>query len=98
MTPMATPTDARVPVREAGRVSSSRPALSTIGDSDLAALLRELGQPSWRARQLREATWHPYVSGFEEIRQLPGGLRDQLDGRLRFTTAAVTSERVAEPG
>ena len=81
-----------------GHAGAARPALSTIGDGDLAALLRELGQPSWRARQLREATWHPYVSGFEEIRQLPGGLRAELDARLRFSTAAVTSERVADAG
>ncbi len=98
MTPMVTPTDARVSLGAGGHVSGSRPALSTIRDGDLASLLRELGQPSWRARQLREATWHPYVSGFKEIRQLPGGLRDQLDGRLRFTTAAVTAERVADAG
>jgi len=98
MTGMATPTDARVPTPAPARVSASRPALSTVGDPDLAALLRELGQPSWRARQLREATWQPYVNGFGEIRQLPGGLRAELAGRLRFSTAAVTSERVADGG
>jgi 23S rRNA (adenine2503-C2)-methyltransferase len=86
------------PVGEAGRGSTSKPALSTIGDGQLAALLRELGQPAWRARQLREATWHPYVGGFQEIRQLPGDLRAELGGRLIFSTAAVTSERVADGG
>ena len=95
--PMTRATAAGAPV-DPGHAGGARPALSTIGERDLAGLLRELGQPSWRARQLREATWHPYVGGFEEIRQLPGGLRVELDHRLRFSKAAVTSERVADAG
>ena len=95
--PMTRATAAGAPV-DPGHAGGARPALSTIGERDLAGLLRELGQPSWRARQLREATWHPYVGGFEEIRQLPGGLRVELDHRLRFSEAAATSERVADAG
>jgi 23S rRNA (adenine2503-C2)-methyltransferase len=94
---MANSTPARTPTgaRHAGGPS---PALSTIDDGELAGLLGELGQPLWRARQLREATWHPFVTGFGDVHQLPASLCDELDRRLRFSTAAVASERPADAG
>jgi 23S rRNA (adenine2503-C2)-methyltransferase len=94
---MAIPTE--VPAtRDPGPPGGTAPALSTAGDADLSGLLAALAQPAWRARQLRDATWSPLVAGFEEVRQLPATLRAELDRRLRFSTAAVASEVVADAG
>ena len=45
--------------------------------AELAALLKELGQPAFRAKQVY--TWlHKGVRSYEEMTNLPKGLRDQL--------------------
>jgi 23S rRNA (adenine2503-C2)-methyltransferase len=97
ISPMATPTEVRAPA-PAGGAGGAAPPLSTVGDAELAGLLAELGQPAWRSRQLREATWHPTVTGFAEIRQLPAALRGELARRLRFSTAVIAAERPADAG
>ena len=97
MTSMVIPTEARAST-EAERGSNPVPALSTVGDGELVDLLAELGQPAWRARQLREATWMPVVTGFDDVRQLPAILRAELARRLHFSTVAVASELVVDAG
>src|ERR1035437_3255580 len=73
------------------------PALSALDDDALAELVGALGEPPWRARQLRQAAWQPFVASLDDIRQFPTGLRDGLAGRLRFITATAVSERLADP-
>ena len=74
------------------------PALSALDDDALAELVGALGEPPWRARQLRQAAWQPFVASLDDIRQLPAALRDGLAGRLRFITATAVSERLADHG
>lgn len=82
----------------AGAERDRRPALSTLPADDLEALVAELGQPRWRARQVGAAVWQAYVGSFAEIRQLPPGLREELAGHLRFATVAVSSATSADSG
>lgn len=72
--------------------------LSTISEAELDVILAELGAPSWRGRQLREAVWQPWVSSFDEIRQLPSTLRSALAARVEFSTATVAQESEADGG
>ena len=44
----------------------------------LATLMREVGEPGWRGRQLEEAMYHQWVTGISEITTLPLGLRNRL--------------------
>jgi 23S rRNA (adenine2503-C2)-methyltransferase len=74
------------------------PPLSTIDDGALLATLATLGEPAWRAAQLRRATWQPYVSGFVDIRQLRAPLRDCLADTLTFSTVSVDTESEADAG
>jgi len=76
----------------------STPAISTIDDNELQATLATLGEPAWRAAQLRRATWQPFVGGFVDIRQLRGALRDRLAGSLTFSTIDVAAESEADAG
>jgi 23S rRNA (adenine2503-C2)-methyltransferase len=80
------------------RADPPPPALSGRSPAELGALLAELGQPGWRARQLQEAVWQPFVTSFAEVRSLPAPLREQLAGRLRFSTVQVAAEEVADAG
>ena len=74
------------------------PALSALDDNALAELISAVGEPPWRARQLRQAAWQPFVASLDDIRQLPAALRDGLAARLRFSTATIASERLADHG
>jgi 23S rRNA (adenine2503-C2)-methyltransferase len=74
------------------------PALSALDDDQLTEFVAAVGEPAWRARQLRQAAWQPFVASLDDIRQLPAGLRDRLSERLRFITATAVSERLADHG
>ncbi len=74
------------------------PALSTLRPLELVRLFEAGGQPAWRARQLGQAIWKPYHRDLSEVRQLPVRLREELSCRLRFTTAALASEDLADRG
>ena len=72
--------------------------LSTIDDDALNSVLVALGAPAWRAAQLREATWQPFITGFDDIRQLPAALRTGLAAHLQFSTALAADETIADRG
>lgn len=72
--------------------------LSTIDEALLLADLESLGQPAWRAEQLLEATWQPFIRGFHDVRQLPAALRPRLAERLSFSTVAGETETDADAG
>src|ERR1039458_3981854 len=74
------------------------PALSALDYEALAGLVGAVGEPPRRARQLRQAAWQPFVASLDDIRQLPVPLREGLEARLRFLTATVASERLADRG
>ena len=73
------------------------PPLSTIDDAALLAVLDRLGEPSWRARQLRAATWQPYVDGFASMKQLAADTRSRLERELAFSSVE-TVEHVDTDG
>ena len=73
-------------------------ALSTADLATLTGVLSAHGAPAFRASQLRRAAWQPFVTGLDGIRQLPAGLRTQLDDELEFSTVTVASESEADSG
>ena len=51
--------------------------LKNLTQQEIAGILKELGQPAFRAKQVY--TWlHKGVRSYEEMTNLPKGLRDQL--------------------
>ena len=72
--------------------------LSTADDACLGAVLADLGAPGWRARQVRDSTWQPRVASFDDVRQLPGPLREALRERLAFSTVEVAGATEADGG
>jgi 23S rRNA (adenine2503-C2)-methyltransferase len=73
-------------------------ALSTAGEAEVFDTLARLGEPAWRARQIRAAVWQPFVGGFEAIQQLPLSLRHALAAELEFSTVSIATEALADAG
>ena len=74
------------------------PPISTIDDNSLRLTLATLGEPAWRAGQLRLAAWQPFVTGFVDIRQLGAPLRERLAETLTFSTVDVAGASEADAG
>src|ERR1700684_4074382 len=64
-------------------------ALSTADQESVVQALTRLGEPAWRARQVRAAVWQPFVTDFEAVRQLPASLRESLAAEFEFSPVAV---------
>ena len=63
----------------------------------LEATLAELGQPAYRARQVWSWTARG-AAGYEAMTDLPRGLREELAGRVPFSTLAVETVRESRDG
>ena len=76
----------------------TRPGLSGLPPSELAAWLAGHGQPPYRARQVADALWAGGAISAESIGTLPVVLRSELDGAFTFDTIADTEVRLADGG
>ncbi len=91
------PTRARgVPAAPAAR--DARPGIGGLATEEVAALVVELGEPAFRARQLSDAAWRSPASGWDEVSTLGRPLRAALEARVRFDTVAATTVRAADAG
>lgn len=77
---------------------TGRPPISTVDDETLRSALVSVAEPPWRAGQLRQATWQPFISGLVDVRQLSASLREQLARVLTFCTVTAASETAADGG
>ncbi len=75
-----------------------RPGIAGLDEAELAALMDDLGQPGYRARQVGDATWRSTAGSWDEVTTLGRPLRTALAERVRFDTLAETSIRAAEGG
>jgi len=73
-------------------------ALSTLPSSHLSAILATAGAPKWRRQQIRDAVWQPWITGIEDIRQLPAPLRTALSKEFDFLTGSIAMESEADGG
>ena len=67
-----------------------RPGLAGLTAADLAAWVSARGEPSFRARQIREAAWRSMASTAQDLRTLPQQLREAVDASFRVDTIAAT--------
>jgi 23S rRNA (adenine2503-C2)-methyltransferase len=61
-------------------------------------LLRELGEPGFRARQIAEWKYRKLAAGYEDMRNVPVALREELQRRLPFSTLQPVDELRSEDG
>jgi 23S rRNA (adenine2503-C2)-methyltransferase len=55
-------------------------------------LLRELGEPAFRQRQIADWKYRKLAAGYEDMRNVPLALREELERRLPFSTLQPVDE------
>ena len=96
MTDPAAPVPAAraLPVMPARR--DPRPGIAGLTEGEIAALVGELGEPAFRARQVADAVWRSGAADWDEVSTLARPFRAALAGRFRFDTVAATTIRAAD--
>ena len=61
--------------------STKRQSILDMSEHELADLLAELGQPAFRAKQIRSWVWEKGATSFDQMTNLPKSLREQLAHR-----------------
>jgi 23S rRNA (adenine2503-C2)-methyltransferase len=72
--------------------------IKALGPAELAALLDELGEPRYRARQVTHWLYGRAVSSFDEMTDVPATLRAALAERFALPTAEVAERQVSTDG
>lgn len=80
-----------------GRTNHSRD-IRTFEIDDLQDLVKELGQPAFRARQLYEWLHVKNVCSFDEMTNLPATMREKLAEQFPFDTPAELVKQVSKDG
>ena len=100
--PVADPTPQPLPAASTPRpVPSRRNRPVTFYDMTFEALTERLvaaGAPAYRARQLYDWAYDKLVTGYDEMRNVPAGLRRALDETLPFSTMRPLRELVTDNG
>ncbi len=65
---------------------------------ELTALLREHGQPAYRAGQLFSWLHHRQARSYEEMTDLPAALRQTLAGSMPLTTVRMIDRQISRDG
>lgn len=67
-------------------------------DAPLASWLQERGQPAWRAKAIRRWLFAGRAESFDDMTDLPKGLRDDLAGGFTLWTTSIARHHQAEDG
>jgi 23S rRNA (adenine2503-C2)-methyltransferase len=79
-------------------VQSRQTHLTGLTPDELASFVAELGEPSFRARQIFAALHRRRLRSFDELTDLPKDLRARLAERATAATLTVESRYVSEDG
>src|ERR1051325_4886681 len=72
--------------------------LTGLTKAELIALVREMGEPDYRARQIFAALHHRRLRSFAEMTDFPKDFRARLDEHATPATLSVESRYVSEDG
>ncbi len=79
-------------------MAEPRPAIGDADPETLAAWLDARGEPSYRTAQILVGIHRPDASSFEDLTDLPSGLRDALSGAFTFSTIVESHVIKADGG
>ena len=71
-------------------LAGPRPAISDVAQDQLAAWLVARGEPAYRASQILSGVHRPHARQFDDLTDLPVGLRAALDAAFRFSTISAS--------
>ena len=72
--------------------------IKTYSLNNLKQLMKDLGQPSFRAKQLYEWLYLHHVGSYDEMTNLPQTLRVQLSADYPLLTPAVIDSQTSQDG
>ena len=72
--------------------------LRTLTHGRLLELLKELGQPAFRAKQIEEWIWEKGATSFDDMTNLPKALRTQLSEQFSLGGTTEAARQVSEDG
>ena len=72
--------------------------LREVTTSQLEALVDELGQPAFRAKQIRDWLWNKNISSISKMSNLPKSLRETLASRFVIAKPRIASRLVSNDG
>ena len=84
--------------KTAGAEKDARRDIHSLTRGELAELLSELGQPSFRAKQVEEWVWSKNARSFDDMTNLPKSLREQLAERLTMDAAEEVARQASADG
>ena len=73
-------------------------SIKTYSLPELASVMKELGQPAFRAQQLQEWLYQRHASSYDEMTNLPGSLRATLAERFPLTMPTVVDRQISKDG
>lgn len=79
-------------------MSTTRRELGALTLAQLQGVLVDLGQPAYRAIQIREHAWQRGARSFQQMGTLPSSLRHQLGAELSFQSLEVIGETSTDRG
>ena len=90
----------RLPPFERRQMERTKPLRDIRGLSpeELSELTSELGQPAFRAKQLKEWIFDKNVCSFEDMTNLPKSFRESLAERFSFNTPVEVMKQVSKDG
>ena len=72
--------------------------IRSLSEDDLVALTKELGQPAFRAKQLREWIFDKNVCSFEDMTNLPKAFREKLAESYGFNVPVERVKQISRDG
>ena len=80
------------------RVVSERPDIRALSREELDALVHDLGEKPYRARQLWDWLWRKGAHSWEEMTDLPKAFRERLAGVALLLPITLAEEQRSEDG
>ncbi len=77
---------------------ATRPGVAGTSPAQLQAILADLGEPAYRARQVGDAVWRSAAATWDDVTTLGRPLRAALAERLTFDTVMRTEVSLADGG
>ena len=84
--------------RSNGADQGSPRDIHTLTHGELSQLLSELGQPSFRAKQIEDWVWSKNARSFDDMTNLPKALREQLAERLAMGAVEEVARQASVDG
>ena len=78
--------------------ADKRPNVYDLGPDELTELMREWGEPEYRAKQVLHWLYKEFVSEFAQMSNLPAALRVKLHDALRLGSAETVAQQISSDG